>query len=113
LNSILLWQKRIERLYHVAMLRNDEQIGSLGIGRWRVGPFTENEIELVADFAVQAALDITRRERELQMELARVNRIATIEQLSSSIAHEVIQPIATARNNARAGLRFLDCIRRS
>jgi C4-dicarboxylate-specific signal transduction histidine kinase len=31
-----------------------------------------------------------------------------MEQLSSSIAHEVIQPIATARNNARAGLRFLE-----
>jgi C4-dicarboxylate-specific signal transduction histidine kinase len=31
-----------------------------------------------------------------------------MEQLSSSIAHEVIQPIATARNNARAAVRFLN-----
>jgi signal transduction histidine kinase len=56
-------------------------------------------------------LDITRRERELRelhIELARANRIATMEQLSSSIAHEVIQPIATARNNAWAGMRFLE-----
>jgi signal transduction histidine kinase len=97
---------------YVPMLRNDEQIGSLGIGRRRVEPFTEKEIELVTDFAAEAAiaLEVTRRERELrqlQVELARVNRIATMEQLCSSIAHEVIQPIATARNNARAAQNFL------
>src|SRR6516165_750636 len=100
-------------LLFVPMLRNDELIGSLALLRQHVEPFTEKEIELVTDFAAQAtiALDITRRERELrelQIELARANRIATMEQLSSSIAHEVIQPIATARNNARAGLRFLE-----
>src|SRR5262249_22803792 len=87
--------------------------GPLTIGRRRVEPFTENEIELVTDFAAQTAiaLEITRRERELrelQVELARVNRIATMEQLSSSIAHEVVQPIATARNNARAAQNFLE-----
>ncbi|HUN60196.1 MAG TPA: ATP-binding protein, partial [Candidatus Binataceae bacterium] len=103
----------VRTLLIVPMLRNDEQIGALAIGRWRIEPFTEKEIELVTDFAAQAAiaLDITRCERELRemhIELARANRIATMEQLSSSIAHEVVQPIATARNNARAGLRFLE-----
>src|SRR5215469_17086274 len=111
-------QERVSKLgvrtaLHIPMLRSDELIGSLSLGRRRIEPFTEKEIELVTDFAAQAAiaLDITRRERELreqQIELARVNRIATMEQLSSSIAHEVIQPIATARNNARVGLRFLE-----
>src|SRR5262249_5508763 len=96
----------------VPMLRNDELIGILGLGRQRIEPFTENEIELVTDFAAQAAiaLEITRRERELrelQMELAHANRIATMEQLSSSIAHEVIQPIASVRNSARAARNFL------
>src|SRR6516164_2005894 len=100
-------------LLFVPMLRNDELIGSLALLRQHVEPFTEKEIELVTDFAAQATitLDITRRERELrelQIELGRANRIATMEHLSSSIAHEVIQPIATARNNARAGLRFLE-----
>jgi signal transduction histidine kinase len=97
----------------VPMLRNDELIGALSLVRRRIELFTEKEIELVTDFAAQAAiaLDVTRCERklrELQIELARANRIATMEQLSSSIAHEVIQPIATARNNARAGLHFLE-----
>jgi C4-dicarboxylate-specific signal transduction histidine kinase len=41
------------------------------------------------------------------MELAHGNRIATMGQLTASIAHEVNQPIAAARNNAAAALRFL------
>jgi GAF domain-containing protein len=50
------------------MLRNDEPIGVLSIGRRSIGPFTEKEIELVTDFAAEAAiaLEITRRERELR-----------------------------------------------
>src|SRR5215472_9540461 len=111
-------QERVSKLgvrtaLHIPMLRNDELIGSLSLGRQRIEPFTEKEIELVTDFAAQAtiALEITRRERELrelQTELARANRIATMEQLSSSIAHEVVQPIATARNNACAAQNFLE-----
>ena len=46
--------------------------------------------------------------REAQMELAHANRVATMGQLTASIAHEVSQPVATARNNASAALHFLD-----
>jgi PAS domain S-box-containing protein len=46
--------------------------------------------------------------REAQMELAHVNRVMTMGQLTASIAHEVNQPIGSARNNARAALNFLD-----
>jgi PAS domain S-box-containing protein len=46
------------------------------------------------------------RYREALMELARANRVATMGQLSASITHEVIQPIGSARNNARAALNF-------
>jgi C4-dicarboxylate-specific signal transduction histidine kinase len=97
----------------VPMVDEDEMIGIISLGRQRIEPFTEEEIDLITDFAAEAAiaLGIIRRERDLrevQMELARANRIATMGQLSSSIAHEVIQPIAAARTNARAALRFLD-----
>jgi PAS domain S-box-containing protein len=46
--------------------------------------------------------------REAQRELAHVNRVTTMGQLTASIAHEVNQPIAAAVTNAQAALRWLD-----
>ena len=46
--------------------------------------------------------------REAQTQLAHVNRVATMGELSASIAHEVMQPIAATVNNAQAALRFLN-----
>ena len=48
-----------------------------------------------------------QRYREAQAELAHVNRVTTMGQLTASIAHEVNQPIAAAVINAEAALRFL------
>jgi PAS domain S-box-containing protein len=45
--------------------------------------------------------------REAQMELAHVNRVTTMGQLTASIAHEVNQPIAATLANAEAALRWL------
>ena len=59
------------------------------------------------------ARDITERKRasealrEAQMQLAHANRVATMGQLTASIAHEVNQPIAATVTNAEAALRFL------
>ena len=58
-------------------------------------------------------LDLTERKQaeatlnELQKQLAHANRVATLGQLTASIAHEVNQPIAAAVTNARAALRWL------
>jgi C4-dicarboxylate-specific signal transduction histidine kinase len=46
--------------------------------------------------------------RELQMELAHVNRVTTLGQLAASITHEINQPVAATVANAHAGLRWLD-----
>jgi PAS domain S-box-containing protein len=54
------------------------------------------------------ARDSERQLREVQLELAHANRVATIGQLTASIVHEVIQPIAAMVTNAEAALRFLD-----
>jgi PAS domain S-box-containing protein len=50
------------------------------------------------------------RERlsQLESELAHLNRLSMMGVLAASLAHEVKQPIAAARNNARAALNFLD-----
>jgi signal transduction histidine kinase len=112
-NRVALVEAGFRTILLVPMLRNDELVGSFFIGRRRVEDFTENEIELVTDFAAQAAiaLQITGRERqlrELQMELAHVNRVATIGHLTASITHEVNQPLAAARNNLTAALNFVN-----
>ncbi|MEA2791026.1 MAG: hypothetical protein QOG73_3432, partial [Acetobacteraceae bacterium] len=53
------------------------------------------------------ARESERRYREIQMELAHANRVATVGQLTASIAHEVNQPIAASVINAQAALRWL------
>jgi PAS domain S-box-containing protein len=45
---------------------------------------------------------------EMQTQLAHANRVATMGQLTASIAHEVNQPIAATVTNAEAALRFLN-----
>src|SRR5258705_7151162 len=45
---------------------------------------------------------------QMQSDFAHMNRVSMIGELAASLSHEVKQPIATARNNARAALNFLD-----
>jgi PAS domain S-box-containing protein len=53
------------------------------------------------------ARESEERYREVQMELTHANRVATIGQLTTSIIHEVKQPIGAAVACAEAALRFL------
>jgi PAS domain S-box-containing protein len=57
------------------------------------------------------ARESERRYRETQAELAHANRVATMGQLTASIAHEVNQPIAAAVTNAQTALRWLSAER--
>jgi C4-dicarboxylate-specific signal transduction histidine kinase len=95
------------------LLKDNEIVGVISLGRTRVQPFTDKQISLFTDFAAQAsiALESTRRERqyrEMQSELAHANRVATMGQLTASIVHEIKQPITAARTYAAAALRFLE-----
>jgi PAS domain S-box-containing protein len=65
---------------------------------------------------VGTTVDVTERKRaqaehqrlrELEADLAHLNRVSIMGELTASLAHEILHPIATARNNARAGMRFL------
>jgi C4-dicarboxylate-specific signal transduction histidine kinase len=46
--------------------------------------------------------------RNTMSELTHVNRVATVSQLSASIAHEIRQPLAAILANAQAALRWLE-----
>jgi PAS domain S-box-containing protein len=66
---------------------------------------------------VGTVIDVTERRRaeqerarlhRLEADLAHINRVSTLGEMSASLAHEITQPIAAARNNARAALNYLD-----
>jgi len=45
---------------------------------------------------------------QLQADFAHVNRVSIMGELVAALSHEITQPIASARNNARAAQNFLD-----
>jgi PAS domain S-box-containing protein len=66
---------------------------------------------------VGSTIDVTERRRaqeeherlrQLEADLAHLNRLSMMGELTASLAHEILHPIATARNNARAAIRFLN-----
>jgi C4-dicarboxylate-specific signal transduction histidine kinase len=50
----------------------------------------------------------TKGRDELKQDFAHLNRLTMMGELVASLAHEITQPIAAARNNARAALNFLN-----
>jgi PAS domain S-box-containing protein len=60
------------------------------------------------------ATDIEDRTRalaqleQMQSDFAHMNRVSMMGELAASLSHEITQPIASARNNARAAQNFLD-----
>ena len=65
---------------------------------------------------VGTTIDVTDRKRaeeqrgklrQLEADLAHINRVSIMGELTASIAHEVNQPLAGVVNNASAGLRWL------
>jgi signal transduction histidine kinase len=111
-----LWVTAAKARYRTALflplLKDNEIVGVISIGRKQVQPFTDKQISLFRDFAAQAtiALEITRRERQYRealMALAHANRVTTMGQLTAAITHEVNQPITAAVTYALAARRFL------
>jgi PAS domain S-box-containing protein len=66
--------------------------------------------------AVVFVLDLTERKRaeeavrELESDFAHMNRVSMMGELAASLSHEITQPMASARNNARAAQNFLDML---
>jgi PAS domain S-box-containing protein len=45
---------------------------------------------------------------QMQSDFAHMNRLSVMGELTATLAHEITQPIAAARNNARAAMHFLN-----
>jgi len=78
-------------------------------------PVLDDDGNLIA--FVGTAVDVTERKRaqeererlrQLESDLAHMNRLNIMGELAASLAHEITQPIASARNNAQAAINFLD-----
>jgi PAS domain S-box-containing protein len=84
---------------------------------------TVKDIEIIshpllsAEEVIATHVDVTERRRaqeqserlrQLEADLAHMNRLGIMGELTSSLAHEILHPIAAARNNARIGMRFLE-----
>lgn len=74
--------------------------------------FTDLYARHAAEIIERKRLETARRQVEqvlhiTQVELARVSRLATMGELTASIAHEVNQPLAAIANNSNACLRLL------
>ena len=66
---------------------------------------------------VGTTIDVTERKRaeaererlrQLETDFAHLNRVSVMGELTATLAHEILHPIAAARNNARAGMRFME-----
>jgi PAS domain S-box-containing protein len=94
---------------HVARLRRED-----GVYRWcqhTAEPMRDSYGNIVQWYGLSLDIDEKKRAedrlRQTQAELARATRIATVGELSASIAHELNQPLTSVIANAQACKRWL------
>jgi PAS domain S-box-containing protein len=85
-----------------------------GVYRWfhtRVEPFRDENGEIFRWYGLLTDIDDQRRAEETlhqrEQELSAAMQVATLAQLSASIAHEISQPLSGILTNASTGLRML------
>jgi PAS domain S-box-containing protein len=57
---------------------------------------------------IEDRIQALARLEQMQSDFAHMNRVSVMGELAASLSHEITQPIAAARNNARAAMHFLD-----
>ena len=85
--------------------------GADGDYRWfqtRAVPLRGKRGKIVKWYGVINDIEDRKRAEQLQADLAHVNRVSTMGELTASLAHEIKQPIGAAVTNAEACARLLD-----
>ncbi len=117
----------IRTLLVVPMLKDDKTFGTIGIYRQEVHPFTDKQIELVLNFATQAAIaientrllnelrrrtdDLTKSLEDLrttQDRLVQTEKLASLGQLTAGIAHEIKNPLNFVNNFSGVSTELID-----
>jgi PAS domain S-box-containing protein len=79
--------------------------------RWfltRAVPLRDLRDKIVKWYGTSIEIEDRRRAEQLQADLAHINRVSTMSELTASLAHEIKQPIGAAVTNAEACLRLLN-----
>ncbi|WP_050422102.1 PAS domain S-box protein [Bradyrhizobium tropiciagri] len=86
-----------------------------GSYRWfliRAEPSRDDTGRVVAWYGTHMDIDDRRQAlaqlQQMQSDFAHMNRVSMMGELAASLSHEIAQPIASARNNARAAENFLN-----
>ena len=96
------------RPYEKEYFRKDGSRVPVLVGSATFGEGRHGIVAFVVDLSDRKrAEDAERRYHEVHMQLVHANRVATLGQLSASIAHEINQPLAGVITNASTGLRML------